>query len=157
MRKAILPFLSAVIFVSAFNAQAADEDFKKEVEGIVKQYIDSFNKKDADGVVKVYAPDAVFVAADGHAFRGVSEIKGYIQKSLESGAKDDVADVTEAHATGDGGYAYGTWSLSVPGQGGAMVKIGGGWSGAYAKDSGGWHAKMLFISIPPPPPPPPAK
>ena len=142
-------FIAAVVFaIPAFADE--DADFKKQVSEISTRYNEAYNNKNSDALAQVFASDAVFIPADGQVVRGTAEIKKRAEAEFGMGGHDLQAMVTEAHRNGNGGYAFGTFTVLY---GDKNVKISGNWTAAYVIDGGLAKSRMLAASIPPPPPP----
>lgn len=139
--------LIAASFAIATPALADDSDaaFKKQVEALVKTYMDAFNSKNADGVLATYAPDGFFLAADGHTDKGDAMRKN-LEGAFAAGLHDE-ATVTEAHRYGNAGFAFGTFTFT-----GKNMSGGGNWNATYVIEGDQPRIKLLAASVPPPPP-----
>jgi ketosteroid isomerase-like protein len=105
--------LFTVVAGSAALAQMSDAEFTKFIQARADKFGEAFNKHDSATIAALYSEDAVRVAPTG-----IQHGRAEITKSLENGFKNNnprgfVAVVEQAHQDGDGGWAVGSFSLTI--------------------------------------------
>lgn len=86
-------FLLTVLALAIFAGPVAagEERLRPPVERLAHDFSDSYNRHEATAVASYFTEDGIFVAADGHVYRGRDEIKAYHQAAFDRGAKEPPA------------------------------------------------------------------
>ena len=162
-------FVALVIAGSAACAPAEPPDSRAQDEAAIRQveekWSSSINSKDVATFIANYAPDAVVmvpnapIAATPDAIRtaitGMLALPG-LDMTFQTGA-------IVVAKSGDVGYSYGTYSLSLTGPHGQPIQDKGKYVTTWKKQAdGSWKASADIFNtdmpaMPPPPPPPPPK
>jgi ketosteroid isomerase-like protein len=140
--------LLAGLLTSGSAFADSDADFRGQVNADVNVFVAAYNAKNVDAIVQLFAADGVFIAADGKVYSAADISKHYAEE-FGNGLHDESVALTDAHSTGDGGYADGDFKILI---GDKNIPIAGRWTAAYLMDGGKTKIKMLAGSLPPPPP-----
>lgn len=124
MMRTLAIFIALVGFRAPALA-ADDAEFQKQIEKLAVQYADGINSKNADGVLALYAPDSLFIGADGHVERRTDERRKSVEATIAAGVNDEIK-VMEAQRFGNAGIGVGTYNFTTA-QG---AKGGGIWNAA---------------------------
>ena len=103
MRRPLI-LVIALIFAASGWTQPAPRDANAPSR-VREEWMRNFNAKNADGVVALYAEDAVVVGEAG-TLKGRSEIRNWVQASIDQGSVLEAIDATQEKTSGT--LAYGT-------------------------------------------------
>lgn len=116
-----------------------------------RRYDIDYRQKDVAAMAGLYAPDGELVSPGGKVIIGKDALEAYYRQRFASGATDHRITVDETHPVGDTGYSVSTFSVSVPGPGGAPDRHieRGHIAAVYAHDATGWHFALVQPSVTP--------
>ncbi len=95
------------------SKESADEDFKTEMQTVVKAWKDSFNNNDMDKLAALYTEDAALIDEDG-AIAGRTVLRDAFTKFRASGASMSSIAVDRAERSGKIGYLTDSWTEAAP-------------------------------------------
>ena len=146
--------LAAVPFLRApWPAPATDDT--AALKAVDEAFVQAFNKKDVDAVLACYADDAV-VMDPGPAliYRGKEEIKkGFGEFFKAQPSAQLKLDETHYKTSGDLGYGYVLWTITMNGPDGKPMEMKGRATDVMEKRGGKWVLVTDHASVPLPPPP----
>jgi len=139
-------------FLMAFSlpAAAADENVKKEIEGLASAYAASFGKKDGAGIAALYASGGVLFTAAGVQ----ADIAKYYDGVFKAGFDRNEATVDQVMELGpDSAISMGEYKLTGKSPSGDALEAAGRWTAVDVREGGKWKIRLL-TAVPKPPPPP---
>jgi ketosteroid isomerase-like protein len=106
------------------STESADEDFKTEMQTVVKAWKDSFNNNDMNNLAALYTEDAALIDEDG-IIAGRAVLRDAFTKFRASGASMSSITVDRAERSGNIGYLTDSWTEAAPKSGGGTEVVGG--------------------------------
>jgi uncharacterized protein (TIGR02246 family) len=140
------------VLAGAMPARAADVTQAELMQAAVDlghRYDSNYAARDPAAMAALYATDGLLVSPSGPVVRGRDALKAYYVKRFASGARGHAIKVEEVHVMGDGGYGLISFSVTVPGTGGALHEEHGSIVAIYGRDPDGWHLRLVQPSVPP--------
>jgi uncharacterized protein (TIGR02246 family) len=113
---------------------------------LARDWARDWRAKNLEDVLALYAPDAVWVSADGRRATGLTELRDYFASVLKGySAKIDMRSVNGANS-GDLGYDSGDYSeLITPAASGAdKIAVHGAWLIVARRIDGHWRIAEQF-------------
>jgi ketosteroid isomerase-like protein len=106
------------------STEPASEDFKTEMQTVVRVWKDSFNNNDMDKLAGLYTEDAALIDEDG-VIEGRSVLREAFTKFKASGASMTAITVDRAERSGNMGYVTDSWTEAAPKSGGGTDIVDG--------------------------------
>ena len=119
LTKTMLPAVPPVA-----STESADEDFKTEMQTVVKAWRASFNNNDMDKLAALYTEDAALIDEDG-VISGRAVLRDAFTKFRASGASMSSITVDRAERSGNIGYLTDSWTEAAPKSGGGAEVVEG--------------------------------
>jgi uncharacterized protein (TIGR02246 family) len=124
----------------------------QEIAGLVNRHTSLIMKRDAAGLAALFAPDGVYVAANGSTVAGQAGIHGYYAAvfQLLNQNRDMTGPVTRETAIeragpwGDGAWAIGRGANIASGAEGKVVTTDH-WMALYRKIDGQWRIQLMSV------------
>jgi uncharacterized protein (TIGR02246 family) len=104
--------------------ESAGEDFKTEMQKIVKAWKEAFNNNDMDKLAAMYTEDAVMIDEDG-VIAGRAALRDAFTKFRASGASMSSITVDGAERSDNIGYLTDSWTEAAPKSGGGTEMLEG--------------------------------
>lgn len=121
------PALARTVLVAVApvaSTEPAGEDFKTEMQTVVKAWKDSFNNNEMDKLAALYTEDAALIDEDG-VIAGRAVLRDAFTKFKASGATMTSITVDRAERSGNMGYVTDSWTEAAPKSGGGTDVVEG--------------------------------
>ena len=119
-----LPETMLVAVTPVASTEPAGEDFKTEMQTVVKVWKDSFNNNDMEKLAALYTEDAALIDEDG-VIAGRAVLRDAFTKFRASGASMTSITVDRAERSGNMGYVTDSWTEAAPKSGGGTDVVEG--------------------------------
>jgi ketosteroid isomerase-like protein len=121
------PALAKTMFVAVApvaSTEAAGEDFKTEMQTVVKVWKDSFNDNEMDKLAAASSVYSALIDEDG-VIAGRAVLRDSFTKFKASGASMTSITVDRAERSGNMGYVTDSWTEAAPKPGGGTDAVEG--------------------------------
>jgi ketosteroid isomerase-like protein len=119
-----LPKTMLVAVAPLASTAPVEEDFKTEMQAVVKVWKDSFNHNEMDKLAALYTEDAALIDEDG-VIAGRAVLRDAFTKFRASGASMTSIMVDRAERSGNMGYVTDSWTEAAPKSGGGSEVVEG--------------------------------
>ena len=119
-----LPKGMLVAVAPVASTEPAGEDFKTEMQTVVKVWKDSFNNNEMDKLAGLYTEDGALIDEDG-VIAGRAVLRDAFTKFRASGASMTSITVDHAERSGNMGYVTDSWTEAAPKSGGGSDVVEG--------------------------------
>jgi uncharacterized protein (TIGR02246 family) len=130
---------------------ASEQELRQAAAMLGAEYDQSYNTKSASAMASLYTENGTLIPPGRAPVQGRQALTVYYQGRFDTGITGHATRMVEVHPLGDGGFAIGQFSVTVPGPNGAPPReLHGNTVYILERTPAGWKFRLVMASPLPP-------